>query len=197
MVTYGNDRFANSKLRVLREAKETGWFDSARAFGPEDLPGAFYERPHYREISALPRGGGYWLWKFYFLDICLSELREGDFLVWCDAGNSINKNGAARFWEYIDIVNTSEYDVLVGEGLKSWTEFKWTTREIFLAFDVLGNESITDTWQIQSGLIIIQKGPNACECKWTSFSTASTLSKPVLPTEAQKHSHISLANLNG
>ena len=63
-ITYGNDRFAKSKQRIVQEAIGTGWFATAKAYKPKDLPDSFLEQNQYAEILALPRGGGYWLWKF-------------------------------------------------------------------------------------------------------------------------------------
>ena len=36
-ITYGNDRFKNSKKRLYNEANATGWFDTITSYGPEDL----------------------------------------------------------------------------------------------------------------------------------------------------------------
>ena len=159
-ITYGNDRFAKSKKRIVQEALETGWFDTARAYEPENLPDSFYEKDQYAEISALPRGGGYWLWELFFFDQTMAALKEGDFLIWCDAGHKIHKDGEARFREYINMVNNSQYDVLGWELSPKYAEYIWTTQRLFLAYDVLGNASFTHSPQFTSCAFVMQKGPH-------------------------------------
>jgi hypothetical protein len=42
--TYGTQEYEMAKIRILREANRTGWFDSLRAQRSEDLPEWFQER---------------------------------------------------------------------------------------------------------------------------------------------------------
>lgn len=156
--TYGNEAFVKSKKRIINEANSTGWFATAKAMGPEDLPISF--REDYAGILALPRGGGYWVWKFYVFEEAMSTIHEGDFLVWLDAGCQINKGGAERFHQYVRILNESHYDVLAFKLKPRYPEFRWTTQRLFYAFGVEANVSITNTPQFQSGTIILQKGPH-------------------------------------
>jgi len=157
-VTYGNDRFEKSKKRIVQEALETGWFDTVKAYGPEDLPASFYEKDQYANIFALPRGGGYWLWKISLINQVMDALSDGDFLIWTDAGCTINKDGEGRFQEYINMVNNSQYDLLAFELRHRLAEYKWTTQRLLLAYDVLGNTSITQSPQFASGALVMQKG---------------------------------------
>lgn len=87
--TYGNARYEGSKRRIIKEAEGTGWFNSAAAWGTDDLGPNFVQR--YKDILALERGGGYWIWKLYLIKRWMEDLNEGDFLVYLDAGHHINK----------------------------------------------------------------------------------------------------------
>jgi hypothetical protein len=63
--SYGSGRYKAALNRILKEANSTGVFDEIIGFGPEDID------PEYREthsdiLNAI-RGGGFWLWKPYFL----------------------------------------------------------------------------------------------------------------------------------
>jgi hypothetical protein len=159
-IAYGNDRFAKSKKRIVQEAIGTGWFDTAKAYGPEDLPASIYEKDQYAKILALPRGGGYWLWEFPLINQVMDTLSNGDFLIYSDAGSTINKDGEVRFREYINMVNNSQYDLLAFELPSKYVEYKWTTQRLFLAYDSLGNASITQSAQFASGALVMQKGPH-------------------------------------
>jgi hypothetical protein len=104
--TYADERFVKSKRRILQEANETGWFKTVQGLGPEDLSESFRNR--FREILELKRGGGYWIWKYAVIEQTLKEMEDGDFLVYLDAGSSINKGGELRFRDYLEMVDESE-----------------------------------------------------------------------------------------
>ena len=156
-VTYRNDAYAIAKKRIANEATETGWFGlGAKGWGPEDLPIEFQQK--YEALFELPRGGGYWIWKFYIIEQTMATMKEGKFLVYLDAGSQLNKSGKKRFFEYIKMVNESQYDLI---GFRfPFPEYKWTTPMIFDAFNVTGNSSITHSGQIEANTIVFQKGPH-------------------------------------
>ena len=64
---------------------ETGWFATVKAWGPEDLSINFQEK--YKELLSLPRGGGFWIWKFDVIEQTMATMQEGHFLVYLDAGS--------------------------------------------------------------------------------------------------------------
>jgi hypothetical protein len=101
------------------------------------------------------KGGGYWLWKW---DIILNELQkinDNDFLIYADSGCSINLNGKNRFYEYIKMIKNNKLKILSFQ-LKH-PEKKYTTKEIFAAFNVPENHIIETSNQLVGGIIIMQK----------------------------------------
>ena len=65
LITYGNEKFYNSKKRLQNEANSTGWFDTITVYGPEDLDDDFKEKN--KNILNQNTGNGYWMWKPYFI----------------------------------------------------------------------------------------------------------------------------------
>lgn len=61
-----------------------------KVYGPKDID------PKFRKANAAildqPRGCGYWLWKPYLIDKELKKLKDGDYLIYCDAGVEIVNN---------------------------------------------------------------------------------------------------------
>ena len=96
-ITYGNDKFKQAKERILKEAKEFGEFKSITGYGPESLPKFFNTK--YKDILNLSRGGGYWIWRPIIIHNALQKMNDNDFLVYLDAGCSINSKGKKRFNE--------------------------------------------------------------------------------------------------
>jgi hypothetical protein len=156
LISYGDNLYKNSKKRIYLEANNTGWFDTITVYGPEDIDDAFKERFH--TILNKKRGGGYWLWKSYFIKKKIDEINENDILIYIDAGCTINSNGKNRFYEYIEMLNSGD------EGNISFQmghiEKEWTTREIFEYFNVNDNNEIKNSGQILSTIRIMKKNEN-------------------------------------
>jgi len=160
-ITYANEKFAKAKKRILQQAEEFGEFKTMRGYGPEDLPKTFYEK--YKHILDRDRGGGYWLWRPIILLDALATLKEGEFLVYLDAGCTLNPLGKKRFHDYINMLDQSEYGILSfqmsgnkGPGSLE-VEKKWTIREIFDYFGISPNSDIGDSGQYLGGVFIMQK----------------------------------------
>jgi hypothetical protein len=159
-VSYGNHRFANSIQRICKEAGDFGEFSSVTGYTETHLRGDtdFWEK-HGEFIQQNRRGGGYSVWKPYLIEKKLNELKDGEFLVYCDAGSQINMNGKERFLEYIRMLETNES----GYGILSFAlpckERQWTKKAVFRHF--MSDESITKSSQNITGVILIKKNAHS------------------------------------
>lgn len=154
--TYGNDAFKLSKQRIWKEANDTGWFETVIANGPDDLPSSFGKQ--YSEILKLRRGGGYWIWKFPVIEMALDQMDEGDVLLYADAGCEIRKEGAKRFFEYVDLLKESPFGIL-SHKMEGIVEFQWTTEQIFRAFNVeASNDDVRLSAQYFATFLVMKKG---------------------------------------
>jgi hypothetical protein len=152
-ISYGDEKYKIAKKRIINQATNTGWFHSVKCYGKEDLSIEFIKE--FQDILSMNKGGGYWLWKF---DIILNELQkinDNDFLIYADSGCSINLNGKNRFYEYIKMIKNNKLKILSFQ-LKH-PERKYTTKEIFAAFNVPENHIIETSNQLVGGIIIMQK----------------------------------------
>lgn len=152
-ITYGNSRFAKSRKRIVEEAKKFGTFDTINSYGPENLDMKFIEK--FQDILKQPRMGGYELWKPYFVKQRLSEINEGDFLLYMDAGCTLNMKGKKRFQEYLDMLNISDYGIVSFQ--MPHLEKYWTTKQIFDHFEVDISSDIANFGQIMSTVVIMKK----------------------------------------
>jgi hypothetical protein len=147
-VTFGCDRrFCQSRQRITKEAKDSGWFDKVFTYSPSDLDG-------YNKDFNRPQGAGYWWWKATVQLLALQKIDDGDFLLYLDAGFHINKHGKNIFDQYIN-------DVRNNSGLLAFAchlaiEKKWTKRDLFKLLDCDSPE-FTESDQIASGLVIYRK----------------------------------------
>jgi hypothetical protein len=161
-ITYGDSGFAETKKRLLNQATCVGWFDTTTAYGTEDLDDDFKEKN--KHILELPRGGGYWIWKPYIIHKHLEKIKDGDILIYADAGCYINQGGFKRFKEYIDMLNDDGCD---GCGCISFqmphhAEDKWTTKEIFEYFNIHADSSdIRESGQFIATVRMFKKNANS------------------------------------
>tara|TARA_B110000259_G_scaffold187847_1_gene243627 strand:+ start:4092 stop:5777 length:1686 start_codon:yes stop_codon:yes gene_type:complete len=160
-ITYGNHRFKNSKERLLREAQEFGAFKTITGYGPNFMSREFLEK--HKDILTQPRGGGYWIWRPNLLLEALNKIEDGEFLVYLDAGCKLNPYGKKRFYEYIDMINNTDYGIMsfqmsgnLGQGNLE-KENKWTNREIFNYLNESTNGKNANTGQFLGGILVMKK----------------------------------------
>lgn len=157
LITYGDDNFKNSKKRLEKEALNTGWFDSVTVYGPEILDDDFKEK--FKHILNQPRIAGYGIWRPYIIKKKLNEINDDDILIYLDAGCSINHKGKNRFYEYVDMLNKSNEDI-ISFKMSHLPEKYYTTKEIFNYFNVDINSGIANSGQILDGILIMKKNKN-------------------------------------
>lgn len=183
-VTYGNEKYEKAKRRLCNEATKSGWFSSVKGYGPDDLPPKF--RDKYRKVLEQPRGGGYWLWKPMIVYESFKQMKEGEYLVYLDAGCVLNKQGKQRFQEYIDMFKYKEEGILsfqMHNQLEKW----WTTREVFEYYDMDSNGKHANSGQLLGGVFILKK----------NIHSEEYLKQLVSITLTQSHLYTDQYNKNG
>ena len=83
-ITYGDQCCAGSKARACRSALGPGMCDECHALDRSALDPAFQSR--HADILSTPRGAGLWLWKPYIINKTLHSMRDGEYLIYADAG---------------------------------------------------------------------------------------------------------------
>ena len=155
-ISYGDDKFKKSKKRILKEAQNSNFFDECKIFEPKDLSPEFVKEFEY--ILDKPRGGGYWIWKFDIINQILNDMKDGDFLVYCDAGCTINKKNKNRYFEYLDMLQKSKYGII--SVVQETIEREWTTEELFYYFENtfdVNIEELKKGKQYLGGILIMKK----------------------------------------
>ena len=145
-ITYGNEKFASAKARILKEATEFGEFKTITGYGPENLPKEFVKK--FYHILQQSRGGGYWIWKPMIILDKLEKINDGDILIYIDSGCTLNNKGKKRFFEYVDILNNSNTGLLSfqmdgSNGPGGYhKELEYTLSEVFNYFNISPDSKI-------------------------------------------------------
>jgi len=160
-ITYGNEKFAQAKKRILKEAEEFGEFKTIKAYGPEDLNNEI--KVKFKKILNISRGGGFWMWKPYIFKDMITKMNEGEYLVYMDAGSTINPLGKKRFFEYLDLLENSNYGVLSfqmtgNNGPGHYHEERlWTSKEIFRVLNIDIDSEPAISGQIMATVYVMKK----------------------------------------
>ena len=83
-INYANESFQKAQKLNLETALQWG-ADKVIGYTPEDMDDEFREKN--KEILSAKKGNGYYLWKPYFLNKAYQELKDGDYLIYTDAGS--------------------------------------------------------------------------------------------------------------
>ena len=164
-ITYANNVFETAKKRLISEAVNFNVFSTVKGLGPEDIPQEYMEK--YGEILNMKRGGGYWIWKHIIFKETFKRINDGEYLVYLDAGCCLNKHGKNRFFEYIKLLENSDYGIVnfqqsgkdnIG-GL--CMEKEWTIKEIFETVDVDIESEHANSGQYLGGILIFKKNEHS------------------------------------
>lgn len=86
--------FTDDNMTIAAKICETSALQNnvheVKVYGPKDIDAKF--RKANAAILDQPRGCGYWLWKPYFIDRELKKMKDGDYMIYCDAGVEIINN---------------------------------------------------------------------------------------------------------
>lgn len=148
-INYADGNFSKAQRFNLQTALEWG-ADRTIAYMPEDIDEEFRQRN--KTILDAVKGNGYYLWKPYFLNKAYRELKEGDYLIYTDAG-SIYVN---RIQYLIDCMEREGQDIMVFSLQNQMFERKYTKRDAFILMEC-DTPRFTDTPQSIGGYVLYKK----------------------------------------
>lgn len=151
-ITYSNELYSNTRDYSVLMAKKYGRVDTVTSYKPEDIDEIFFEE--HKDILSVKTGNGLWLWKPYFLDKKLSEVNEGDYVIYCDA--------ASFFIKPCKVLIDSMSDSDIWLSNIPLIEKQFTKPELFNYMNCNFPE-YTDTNQIQANFIIVRKSKKSVE----------------------------------
>lgn len=84
LISYADKGFKKNQSRLNESARKYG-IKNTISYDEHALKRTkFYNK--YKKILDRPRGAGYWLWKPFFIYKTMSQLDDGDFLIYSDSG---------------------------------------------------------------------------------------------------------------
>lgn len=150
-INYANESFQKAQKLNLETALQWG-ADKVIGYTPEDMDEEFREKN--KEILSAKKGNGYYLWKPYFLKKAYQELKDGDYLIYTDAG-SVYVN---KIQYLIDCMEREKVDLMVFSLELEMLERKYNKRDALILMGCDSTE-YTDTPQSIGGYVVMKKSP--------------------------------------
>lgn len=122
-INYSDENFRKSQKMNTKTAYKKGKVDKVIEYSPKDIDNKFYKENE--KILSQKRGGGYWLWKPYIISETMKDLKDGDYLFYCDSG-AIYVNNVKYL---INDLENSGQDIMIFE--LPLLEKQWTKMETF------------------------------------------------------------------
>jgi len=161
-----------SLSRLLGQAKKLEFFDAIHCFDEYNLPVDFKESFKDKLLHG-SRGFGYWSWKSVVISKVLSEISDGDCMLYIDSGCHINPSGKNRLIEYFELLEKSEKGIIAfqantpnpnnskldydGRPLFEQPNYRWIKGDLFDYFKARNERDITDAQVIGAGVILLRK----------------------------------------
>jgi hypothetical protein len=147
LINFATTHFHKAQQFNAKTALGVGSFD--RVFiANRDLIDDQFKKQHSAILSEA-KGAGYWLWKPYFIKQALSQLQEGDILMYADSGAHFIHSAKLL----LDLPKLYAQDIIPFE--LELLEGAWTKRDAF--FYMNADNSFAKTRQFLASFIVIRK----------------------------------------
>ena len=156
-LTYGDKKFNLQKKHLVNLTKKSNIIDSSFSMGPKDIDKKFQKK--YQDILSNEKGGGFWIWKYYFINKVFNKLDDGDILIYSDAGSTFNYESRKKLENYIESLISSKTGNL--RFFSNLPENNWTSKEIFEYFNISPFSSFGISGQYIASTILFQKNINS------------------------------------
>lgn len=175
VITFATSEFARSADELARSAARYGL--PTTIYAPASPEVIALKRAH-PEITRLPRGAGYWLWKPWLIRHELATIPEGDVILYADSGCSLLGDPAV-------LVALTEARPIVVFGHRAIGEpdgmlRRWTKRDCFILLDADSEQC----WNAQCCSATFQLYRNAPEARAFVDDLLAACTDPRILTDA-------------
>lgn len=152
-LSFADSKSAPILKRIRKNAEETEWFDNIEVWDEHSFDKWYIKKYHNRFHL---RGFGYWMWKSYLVKRKLTKMEDGSFLLYADAGCTLNKAGEQRLKEYLSMVENNEFGLLAFQQ-ENLIEEQWTKADLLQYVNKKEIAGGVKTGQLWGGAFILRK----------------------------------------
>lgn len=152
LVSFADGPFRARREPFIKQALSMDIFASVQVFD-ESLLDKNWRSKHVHFLKNNTRGFGYWIWKPQVLLQVFENCSEGDFVVYMDAGFTLNPAGRPRFQDYLAMASSHPTRRLGFSN--THTEYRWTKADLARRLNVEHDPQVMFTTQIAAGLVVL------------------------------------------
>ena len=149
VINYADKRFKKTQKLNSRTARKWG-ADMVISYNREDMDEEYIRKNE--QILKGSIGGGFFVWKPYFIKKTYNQMQEGDYLFYIDSGAVC----VDRIQHLINCMEKEQMDVMVFSLENERLEKQFTKRDTFLLMNC-DSPKDTDTPQVLAGYMIFKK----------------------------------------
>lgn len=163
-ITFSNSNSNFSLDRIKYEAESMNCFNGINCYTEKDFDKDYWEK--YKERFNGTRGYGYWSWKPYFLKKKLSEINDGDIVVYADTGCMFLKDNIEELKAWFGMAYNSPSGIL-SPCFGPYLEHEWSRYDLYDYINKTYNKDNIDIFdkaiQCGAGVLIICKNDNSVD----------------------------------
>jgi hypothetical protein len=166
-VTFASSDMLPTLKRIQREALRIDFFDSIQCLTQKDLDKNF-AHVFGNKLQFGSRGFGYWCWKPQIIQQEMNRCRDGDVIVYCDAGCSISPGAAPVIREYVDATLAAAdgmcvFDLAPPVDNMPADDFRfandrWAKEDLFHYFKIGAGSKVRQQAQTATGILFLRVG---------------------------------------
>jgi hypothetical protein len=161
-----------SLIRLSKQANTFKFFDKTFFLDESNLSDSFKEKFKNNLILG-SKGYGYWCWKPEIIMNIMDKIKDGDCLLYIDAGCHLNIHGKKRLLEYFNLIKNQDKGIIAfqavepnkensnlkydGRKLRNLKNYKWIKGDTLDYFNVRDNNTVTNAQEIAGGVFLIKK----------------------------------------
>lgn len=155
-ITFSNSGYSSPE-RILKQAKECAFFDTAVSFSEDDIaPLIRRHRLHF--FFRKKNGFGRFMWKPYIILKRLSEIDCGDFLIYSDLGNHIQPPAQTKLEKYFSRMSAHGKSIGVFEAGDKYLASSFVRRKyVEYYLPSFYDDSKSQSISVYAGLILVVK----------------------------------------
>lgn len=147
-----DDNYMPSAKFQLETALKKGKVDKTLCYNIADMDEAFQKKNERILEAGGERRKGCYLWKPYFVNKVLSDIEDGDFLIYMDSAGGYYRSRVEPV-----IVHMRQYNIdMLGSRRYKYLEKHWTKRDAFVYMDC-DQKEYTDQYQCWAGILVLRK----------------------------------------
>ena len=154
-ISFANTKSNFSPDRIRFEAENIKCFDTITCYTENDFDSEYLKK-YGKHFSDYKRGYGYWSWKPYIIKKKLSQISDGDVVIYADCGCTIVPKNRGVLLKWIDIAKESDSGVL-SPCYGPYIEHEWTRGDLYEFINKNYNKNNVDIFDkaIQCGATAI------------------------------------------